>query len=130
SFAAPQAYELTGEANSIVTGDFDNDGRLDIATAVELPRSIVVLFGNGDGTFQPRSVIELEQAPIRLTAGRFDAVAGDDLAYSSLALTTVPLLLGRGDRSFDRSRSIDIGRVTLSLNTADFDGDGHDDVVS
>lgn len=40
-----------------VVADFDDDGNLDAATADRFDGTISVLFGNGDGTFQPRVVV-------------------------------------------------------------------------
>ena len=39
---------------SMVAGDFNGDGRLDLATANSDSNDISVLLGNGDGTFQPQ----------------------------------------------------------------------------
>ena len=36
----------------MLTGDFNGDGKLDIATASANPGEIAVMLGNGDGTFQ------------------------------------------------------------------------------
>ena len=39
--------------NSIVTGDFNGDGKLDLATPNYDTNTVTVLLGNGDGTFTP-----------------------------------------------------------------------------
>ena len=43
-------------ADAIVAGDFNGDGKLDLAVAEPTATSddISMLLGNGDGTFQPR----------------------------------------------------------------------------
>ena len=38
---------------SIVSGDFNGDGKLDLAVEDSYGGSIALLLGNGDGTFQP-----------------------------------------------------------------------------
>src|SRR5262249_47187189 len=40
--------------DAIVTGDFNGDGRTDLAVANEYDNTVSVLLGNGDGTFQPQ----------------------------------------------------------------------------
>ena len=39
--------------NDLTCADFNNDGKLDLVVATQT--GIAVLFGNGDGTFQPSS---------------------------------------------------------------------------
>ena len=41
---------------AIVTGDFDGDGRPDLALTDARDDTVSVLLGNGDGTFQPRLI--------------------------------------------------------------------------
>src|SRR5262249_170328 len=43
---APAGYYYYAGASSLLTGDFNKDGKLDIAA------DSAILFGNGDGTFQ------------------------------------------------------------------------------
>ncbi len=56
------------DPSSVVTGDFNGDGRLDIATADQADNTVSVLLGNGDGTFQ---------APVSFVTGTARSVARD-----------------------------------------------------
>lgn len=40
----------------LVTGDFNGDGKLDLATSNSNDDTVTVLLGNGDGTFTPASI--------------------------------------------------------------------------
>src|SRR6185312_13752849 len=44
-------YAVGASPNSVVVTDFDNDGKLDLATANSADNTVTVLLGNGDGTF-------------------------------------------------------------------------------
>ena len=52
----PDPGDLRGgdRPNALVAGDFNGDGRTDLAVANYGSNDVSVLLGNGDGTFQPR----------------------------------------------------------------------------
>jgi len=53
TFGPPTVYDSGGaSAMAVATGDFDGDGKLDVAV-VNQTTSIGILLGNGDGTFKP-----------------------------------------------------------------------------
>ena len=58
TFGSHEDYPVTdapaigSTPGSVAMGDFDGDGKTDLAVANDYPRSVSVLFGNGDGTFQ------------------------------------------------------------------------------
>ena len=52
TFQAHVDYGAVAYPYSVAVGDFNGDGKLDLATANGY--GVSVLLGNGDGTFQPR----------------------------------------------------------------------------
>ena len=86
-------WKSTYYPTSVVVGDFNGDGRIDLACSYST--SVSILFGNGDGTFQPEmDAITDIPAPDLLIVGEFD---GD-------GWTTLP---GR----FRRGRSSSSGEI-------------------
>jgi hypothetical protein len=87
--AGPSATYLTGgvATNSVVTGDFDEDGAQDIATAncgnspdppqTPVPSSVSILFSNRDRTFKPHVDYPLPACPDSI--GRISAASGNSL---------------------------------------------------
>src|SRR3989442_4059207 len=57
SFIARADLEVGTNPRSVAVGDFNGDGRLDLAvtnaSSYDVPGTVSVLLGNGDGSFQP-----------------------------------------------------------------------------
>ncbi|HET7196796.1 MAG TPA: VCBS repeat-containing protein, partial [Nocardioides sp.] len=87
-------------ANHNVVGDFNDDGRLDLA-GLALPGAGVLL-STGDGTFGPRATYPVaESAPQDLATGDFDGDGRLDLAVTiNTPNHSLSLLGGNGDGTF------------------------------
>jgi FG-GAP-like repeat len=70
---------------SFAAGDFNSDGKTDlIVSHIGLNTQFSILFGNGDGTFQPKSVIELppgDSGEAGIVTGDFNADGLLDFAF-------------------------------------------------
>jgi trimeric autotransporter adhesin len=86
----------------LVTGDFNGDGKLDIAAAdggyyaMNASDGVIVALGNGDGTFQqPLLYSTGSGATSALVAGQFNGDGRTDLAATTYAANSVGILLGK-----------------------------------
>ncbi len=93
-----------GLPHSIVTGDFNKDGKADLATADEAG-DISVMLGNGDGTFQPAVNYASGSTTTAIVSADFDGDGIIDLAVSNAGATStggvsVAIFMGNGDGTF------------------------------
>jgi hypothetical protein len=109
-------------------GDFDRDGRLDVAVALRGTGDVAILLGNGDGTFQ-RALAVGTGGAAELVVADFNGDRVPDLAVTGGSLSSVNVLLGIGDGTFQPPLTSGAGRNPSLVATGDFDGDGNLDLV-
>ena len=76
-----------------VTGDFNADGKLDLAVAIHNAAKVSIFLGNGDGTFLPKVDIPTNVRPQSIVAGDFNGDGKIDLVTANLESGTVTILL-------------------------------------
>jgi hypothetical protein len=115
---------------SLAAGDFNGDGKLDLAVVNWAWHDIAVLLGNGDGTFQPEKLIEPGDYPDRLVAGDFNGDGKTDLAVG--VGNGVRIFLSNGDGTFQNKGifSLPAYAYPASLAVGDFNGDGKLDLAA
>ena len=100
------------DPDAIVAGDFNGDGRLDLAVADQASNDVSILLGNGDGTFQtPVQVTERSRVlvPDAIVAGDFNGDGRLDLAVAERQSNDVSILLGNGDGTFQPQVTYAVG---------------------
>jgi len=139
-FGAPLNTTITGlnnvQLNQFIVGDFNNDGRLDVAlfgTDALTGTSVVAsLLGKGNGTFDaPRETVALGVIPpyfpnsVTAIGGDFNGDAKLDIAY--VTGSQICVLLGNGDGTF--SSAVTTASNGLTLAAGDFNHDGKLDLA-
>ena len=148
TFQAPVFHDLglsTGPGG-IAGGDFGN-GHFDLAFSYNSnpggAGSVLVLLGNGDGTFQSPVSYPVGDNPTGIIAADFngdgilDLAVGSSVDFSGSYFDgTVSVLLGIGDGTFqlqivspDTPNNYPANSL-YSLNAADFTNDGHTDLLA
>ena len=110
---------------SVAVADFNADGMPDLAVTNGGFNTVSVLLGDGDGTFQPRTVTTGGE-PVSVAVGDFNGDGRPDLAVANERSSDVSVLLGNGDGTFQPARAFGVGILTgpSSMAVGDFNGDG------
>lgn len=128
------SYPVVSTPPGVVTGDFNGDGNLDLASTNFFdpadPNVISVLLNQGDGTFAPKNDFPVGRGPYGLITGDLDLDGNLDLATVNSTDGNLGVLLGVGDGTFQPQTTFPLGDNPLFLIAGDFDGDGDLDVAA
>jgi large repetitive protein len=102
TFHTPVSVSLgvLAAANQIVAADFNKDGHLDVAVSEINGSNLVVILGNGNGTFQAPRTVALPGQGWGVAVGDFNGDGIPDLVATSPAIGGVSVFLGKGDGNF------------------------------
>ena len=120
---------LQSVPTSIAVADFNNDGSLDLAIALNGTNLAVICQGNGDGTFAIESTPVVGNNPIWLAAADFNGDGNMDIIVANNSDDTVQVLLGNGDETFKNGATYPTGLQPTNLVLADLNGDGKPDAA-
>jgi uncharacterized protein YjdB len=116
---------------SFAVGDFNGDGKPDLAVSGTAANTVGIFLGNGDGTFQAPLNANTGAIPGEVVVGDFNGDGIQDLAV----LTGSPsdnfvVLLGNGNGSFNAPVSYVSAVGATQIGFSDFNGDGRVDIVT
>ena len=120
-------------ALKLAAGDFNGDGRVDLAATSYGANIVAVLLGQGNGTFVPApgSPYGVGSAPYGVALGDFNRDGAVDLAVANNGGMSVSVLLRSGAGYVnDSSSPIPTGQTGANgIAAADFNGDGRTDLA-
>ena len=98
SFKAPVSYASGTQPLAVTIADVNEDGRPDIIVAnagggTNTPGTVSVLFGNGDGTFQPETLYSADSGAVAVVAADFNGDGRLDIAAGNRFSNDVSVLL-------------------------------------
>jgi len=132
---APVAANVNAGANPTIlaTGDFNGDGKLDIAVANGNTQSVQILLGNGDGTFSTGSSFSVGSSPASqptsIVVGDFNEDGKQDIAVGVSPDSIIEVFAGDGTGNFSLVNTITSVINPVSLAVSDFNQDGFLDLA-
>jgi hypothetical protein len=115
--------------NGIANGDFNGDKTLDLAVTDYLFNTVVILQGNGDGTFTNIGQWYAGFNPGAVSVSDFNMDGKADLAISDYGSNGVSVLLGKGDGTFPGRLNLVTGNSPSDVAAVDLNHDGSPDLV-
>ena len=136
TFNPAATISVPGCPTGLTTGDFNNDGKLDLAVANAINcdnndgYQISILKGNGDGTFQTAlNYPTTGLYALNPAVADFNKDGNLDLAVVINGSNAVDVFLGNGDGTLQPAKSIAVDGSPENLLIADFNGDGKPDIA-
>lgn len=128
TFQPPASYYVAQNPLAVAFGDFNGDGRLDLAAACA-SGVLSILPNNGKGGLQQIVNQSAGTEPASLVVGDFNGDGKPDLAVANQGSSNVSILLGLGGGKFAPQVTYNTAASPFSIVAGDFNKDGKTDLA-
>ena len=131
---SPRALSPVNNFSSVALADLNGDAKLDLAvtnygSSPGDPGTVLVLLGNGNGTFGSPTVYPTGTNSSSVAIGDLKGDGRLDLAVANAGSNTVSVLLGNGTGGFSAATPYATGLGPDSVAIGDLNGDGRLDLA-
>src|SRR6266581_2925877 len=138
TFQAAQSLPVGLNPWYFALGDFNSDGILDLAVAdygcsqechPSPSNTVLVLLGNGDGTFRPAPNLTVGNGPAGVAVADLNGDGKPDLVVPNFDYNSISVLLGNGDGTFQAAQNYLVDSAPVFVAVGDLNGDGKPDLA-
>ena len=129
AFGSATNFSAGASPAFVLVGDFNADGKRDMAVANSGSNNVSILLGNGSGGFAAAVNYAAGAQPSGLAKADFNGDGKIDLAVTNAGASSVSILLGNGNGTFGTPTDYGTGTGPAVVVMADFDGDGKADLA-
>lgn len=132
TFSSSQSITIGNTAEDILTGDFNNDGNVDVIGLNRAGSTISYLEGNGTGRFGSGTLTSITNvaSPMKGVAADVDGDGNLDLILGSIG-GKLNVALGNGTGTFQAAQCFTTNLTRIDqIQSGDFNGDGHLDIAA
>ncbi|WP_170139472.1 FG-GAP-like repeat-containing protein [Larkinella arboricola] len=125
-FNAPVSYPAGRTPIGITAGDFNNDGKPDLASGDYNGNKVVILLNSGNGLF---SSPPAGNTPFWLASADLNGDGKPDLATANITANSVSVQFGTDNGNFGPATTYPVASVPNTVAAGDLNGDGKPDLV-
>jgi len=123
------SFGIGSDPRGVVTADFNNDGRPDLAVVNQGSDTVSILLGQTAGTFGAAVNFATGDGPYGIVAGDFNNDGNQDLAITNVFDNTVSILIGNGNGAFTLGSVLAVGELPVAIVAGDFNNNGNLDLA-
>jgi len=120
-----------GAPEDLAVGDFNSDGKPDLAVVNNFTDNVSLLIGNGAGGFSPATNFGVANSPLSVAVGDFNSDGKNDIVTVSgcCPFFNGSILIGNGAGGFSPATNFRAGNSPNSVEVGDFNVDGKPDLA-
>lgn len=115
--------------SGVTAGDWNRDGKLDLAVVNHYGHSISILLGDGRGRFSNVHTVAIGLFPGDIDSADLNGDGALDLVAVNVRSGDLSVLLGRGDGTFAEHSRLKAGTAPAGIALSDLDRDGAIDIA-
>lgn len=131
TFGTATEYSVGSYPNCVAAGDFNGDGKIDLAVVNSANASISILNNKGDGTFaRPVNYAAGGGGPISIVATDLNKDGIIDLALCNAGTNNISLFINDGKGVFPAPLNKQCGTSPIYILADDLNKDGYIDIIT
>ena len=129
SFRSPRTFPAGVAPSKVATGDFNLDGKPDLAIANQASSNISVFLGDGIGGFAGPTNLPVGSIPSQVRTADVNRDGKADLLVAAFGTDQIAVLIGNGAGSFAAPILVATGNQPTDVASGDYNGDGIPDLA-